>query len=50
MGGQNSEIKDNTADVLIESAYFSPTNIRRTSKTLGIAHRRQLSFRARRGH
>ena len=43
MGGQNSEIKDNTADVLIESAYFSPTNIRRTSKTLGL--RTDASYR-----
>jgi phenylalanyl-tRNA synthetase beta chain len=47
MGGQNSEIKDNTADVLIESAYFSPTNIRRTSKTLGL--RTDASYRFERG-
>ena len=36
MGGQNTEINDKTTDVLIESAYFSPTNIRRTSKALGL--------------
>ena len=47
MGGQNSEIKDNTADVLVESAYFSPTNIRRTSKTLGL--RTDASYRFERG-
>src|ERR1017187_749808 len=47
MGGQNSEIKDNTADVLIESAYFSPTNILRTSKTLGL--RTDASYRFERG-
>jgi phenylalanyl-tRNA synthetase beta chain len=47
MGGQNSEIKDDTADVLIESAYFSPTNIRRTSKTLGL--RTDASYRFERG-
>jgi phenylalanyl-tRNA synthetase beta chain len=47
MGGQNSEIKDNTVDVLIESAYFSPTNIRRTSKTLGL--RTDASYRFERG-
>jgi phenylalanyl-tRNA synthetase beta chain len=47
MGGQNSEIKDNTMDVLIESAYFSPTNIRRTSKTLGL--RTDASYRFERG-
>ena len=47
MGGQNSEIKDNTVDVLIESAYFSPTNIRRTSKILGL--RTDASYRFERG-
>ncbi len=47
MGGQNSEIKDNTVDVLIESAYFAPTNIRRTSKTLGL--RTDASYRFERG-
>jgi phenylalanyl-tRNA synthetase beta chain len=47
MGGQNSEIKDSTVDVLIESAYFSPTNIRRTSKTLGL--RTDASYRFERG-
>ena len=47
MGGQNTEIKDNTADVLIESAYFSPTNVRRTSKTLGL--RTDASYRFERG-
>jgi phenylalanyl-tRNA synthetase beta chain len=43
MGGQNTEINDNTKDVLIESAYFNPTNIRRTSKMLGL--RRESSYR-----
>jgi len=47
MGGQNTEIKDSTVDVLIESAYFSPTNIRRTSKTLGL--RTDASYRFERG-
>ena len=31
MGGANTEINDQTVDVLIESAYFAPVNIRRTS-------------------
>ena len=47
MGGLNSEIKDNTVDVLIESAYFSPTNTRRTSKALGL--RTDASYRFERG-
>ncbi len=36
MGGENSEIQPDTTDILIESAYFNPTTIRRTSKRLGI--------------
>lgn len=36
MGGINSEISDTTRNVLLESAYFSPTSIRKTSKTLGL--------------
>ena len=36
MGGENSEIKPETRDVLLESAYFTPNVIRRTSKRLGI--------------
>ncbi|WP_320055801.1 phenylalanine--tRNA ligase subunit beta [Desulfuromonas thiophila] len=36
MGGENSEINDQTRDVLLESAYFDPLTIRRTSKRLGI--------------
>lgn len=47
MGGQNTEINDRTVDVLIESAYFKPTNIRRTSKRLGL--RTDASYRFERG-
>ncbi len=47
MGGANTEIRDDTHDVLIESAYFSPTNIRRTSKALGL--RSESSYRFERG-
>jgi phenylalanyl-tRNA synthetase beta chain len=47
MGGQNTEINDSTKDVLIESAYFSPTSIRRTSKALGL--RSESSYRFERG-
>lgn len=36
MGGENSEIRDTTTDILIESACFAPTAIRRTSKRLGM--------------
>jgi len=47
MGGANTEINDSTVDVLIESAYFSPVNIRRTSKQLGL--RSESSYRFERG-
>ena len=47
MGGANTEINDPTVDVLIESAYFSPVNIRRTSKQLGL--RSESSYRFERG-
>jgi phenylalanyl-tRNA synthetase beta chain len=47
MGGANTEINDQTVDVLIESAYFAPVNIRRTSKQLGL--RSDSSYRFERG-
>ncbi|MDH3999238.1 MAG: phenylalanine--tRNA ligase subunit beta, partial [Desulfuromonadales bacterium] len=36
MGGQNSEVKDETSSILLESAYFNPVTIRRSSKRLGL--------------
>ncbi len=43
MGGLNSEVTDTTKSVLLESAYFDPVCIRKTSKKLGLntdsAHR-----------
>jgi phenylalanyl-tRNA synthetase beta chain len=36
MGGLESEIRDETKDVLIECAYFDPRSIRRTSRRLGL--------------
>ncbi len=36
MGGLNSEIRDDTRIVLLESAYFNPVNNRLTSKKLGL--------------
>ena len=47
MGGANTEINNQTVDVLIESAYFAPVNIRRTSKLLGL--RSESSYRFERG-
>jgi phenylalanyl-tRNA synthetase beta chain len=47
MGGLNSEIRDNTSRVLLESAYFSPAGTRRTSKVLGL--QTESSYRFERG-
>jgi phenylalanyl-tRNA synthetase beta chain len=47
MGGQNSEINPGTVDVLIESAYFKPQNIRFTSRKLDL--RTESSYRFERG-
>ena len=47
MGGENSEIYDNTKNVLIESAYFNPSSIRKTSKYLQLST--DASYRFERG-
>lgn len=47
MGGLDTEVKGDTEDILIESAYFDPASIRRTSKTLGL--KTESSFRFERG-
>lgn len=47
MGGLNSEITDTTTNVLIESAYFHPSSIRRTAKKLGLSS--DASYRFERG-
>jgi phenylalanyl-tRNA synthetase beta chain len=47
MGGENSEITATTKNILIESAYFNPTSIRKTSKALGLST--DSSYRFERG-
>ena len=47
MGGLNSEISLTTKRVLLESAYFQPASIRRTSKKLGLST--EASYRFERG-
>ena len=44
MGGLNSEVKDDTAKVIIESAFFDPITIRRTSKRLGLSTEASYRF------
>ncbi len=47
MGGLESEISFQTTSVLLESAYFNPSKIRKTAKTLGIST--DASYRFERG-
>lgn len=47
MGGDETEVTDSTRDVFLESAYFNPRSIRRTSKSLGL--RSESSYRFERG-
>jgi len=44
MGGANSEITDQTATVLLESAHFNGVNIRQTSRRLGLRTESSLRF------
>ncbi len=47
MGGVNSEISENTTDLLIESAWFEPVGIRKTSRNLAL--QTDSSYRFERG-
>ena len=47
MGGVNSEISGETTDLLIESAWFEPVGIRKTSRALGL--QTDSSYRFERG-
>ncbi|RLB02618.1 MAG: phenylalanine--tRNA ligase subunit beta, partial [Deltaproteobacteria bacterium] len=47
MGGENSEIQPTTTNVLIESAFFDPYSIRKTSKKLGISTESSYRFERR---
>ncbi len=47
MGGENSEVTLSTKNILIESAYFNPSSIRNSSKSLGLST--DASYRFERG-
>jgi phenylalanyl-tRNA synthetase beta chain len=47
MGGENSEVTESTKNILIESAYFNPASIRRTSKKIQLNS--DASYRFERG-
>ena len=44
MGGENSEISISTKNILIESAFFNPSSIRKTSKALGLSTEASYRF------
>jgi phenylalanyl-tRNA synthetase beta chain len=44
MGGLGSEVNENTKTILLESAYFSPKNISRTSRELGLISESSMRF------
>jgi phenylalanyl-tRNA synthetase beta chain len=47
MGGKETAINDQTTDVLLESAWFLPSNVRKTSKSCGLSS--DSSYRFERG-
>ena len=47
MGGEESEVSQDTRVILLESAYFNPVSVRHTAKKLGL--RTEASFRFERG-
>jgi len=47
MGGKDTEVSDSSVNILLESAYFQPSSVRRTSKILGLSS--EASYRFERG-
>ncbi len=47
MGGANSEVIETTSDILLESAWFQPSQVRRTAKALKLST--EASYRFERG-
>jgi phenylalanyl-tRNA synthetase beta chain len=44
MGGADSEVTAETQTIVLESAYFTPQSVRRTSKTLGLKTEASIRF------
>ncbi|MFH1665817.1 MAG: phenylalanine--tRNA ligase subunit beta, partial [Candidatus Omnitrophota bacterium] len=47
MGGKDTEVTENTRNILLESAYFDPLSVRRTARALGLSS--DSSYRFERG-
>jgi phenylalanyl-tRNA synthetase beta chain len=44
MGGAHSEVRGQTTTIVLESAYFAPLSVRRTSKALGLKTEASMRF------
>jgi phenylalanyl-tRNA synthetase beta chain len=44
MGGADSEVAETTTTIVLESAYFNPLSVRRTSKALGLKTEASMRF------
>jgi phenylalanyl-tRNA synthetase beta chain len=44
MGGENSEVRQSTTSILLESAYFEPIGVRKTSRRLGLSSESSRRF------
>jgi len=44
MGGSDTEVTDTTTAIVLESAYFNPLSVRRTSKALGLKTEASMRF------
>src|SRR5688572_33281242 len=44
MGGAGSEVTDQTRSIVLESAYFNPLSVRRTSRRLGLKTEASMRF------
>jgi phenylalanyl-tRNA synthetase beta chain len=44
MGGSDSEVSAETTSIVLESAYFQPSSVRRTSKALGLKTEASMRF------
>ncbi|HDH04400.1 MAG TPA: phenylalanine--tRNA ligase subunit beta [Nitrospirae bacterium] len=47
MGGRNTGVSESTVDILLESAYFNPSSVRKTSRSLNLST--ESSYRFERG-
>ena len=50
MGGAESEVTDSTRRVLLESAWFAPSGVRRTARRLGLRTEASYRFERNDGH